>query len=135
MKTIQEIKKEQEIKVSELFDLCLVFFAFSNEQFHENKTKLKEGEKYVPLGHGGYIPKSKVTQYNEGWKSIDKWYKEEVKASKNWEKEILYELNNHECFYVCDIEDAYNVLKDRYTRKQVQTVYNKNRERIQAEQC
>ena len=133
MKTIQEIKKEQQNKVDELLKECLVFFAFSTEQFHANKTPLQEGEKYVSLGAGGYMPKSKINQYSEGFKDINKWYKAEIRTSKNWESEVLYELNNYECFYVNDITDAYNVLKDRYTLKQVKSVYYKHKERIQAE--
>jgi len=43
-KTLHEIKAEKETKVSELIKKCLMFFAFSNEQFAENKTPLQEGE-------------------------------------------------------------------------------------------
>jgi hypothetical protein len=135
MTTIQELKQQQTIKHSELFKECSLFFAFSNEQFTENKTPLQEGEKYVSIGAGGYLPKSKLPLLDKGLKEIKNWYKSEVKKSKNWESEILYELNNYECFYVNDITDAYNVLKDRYSLKQVQTVYYKNKERIQSEQC
>jgi len=135
MTTIQELKQQQTIKHSELFKECSLFFAFSNEQFTENKTPLQEGEKYVSIGAGGYLPKSKLPIFEHGMKEIKNWYKSEVKKTKNWESEILYELNNYECFYVNDITDAYNVLKDRYSLKQVQTVYYKNKERIQSEQC
>jgi len=38
----------------------------------------------------------------------------------------MYELNNHECFYVGDIEDAYAVLSDFYTKDEVQAVFSKN---------
>jgi len=38
----QNIKKEKEAKTSLLIKKCKMFFAFSNKQFEENKTDLKE---------------------------------------------------------------------------------------------
>jgi hypothetical protein len=130
MKTIQEIKKEGQDKLTELFNECGVFFAFSNEQFQENKTPLKEGEKYVSMGAGGYLPKGNVQTYLDGHKAITKWEKAEIKAAKEGkEQHILYELQNHECFYTGDIEDAMPVLP--YPRKDVWKVFLANKERCQ----
>jgi hypothetical protein len=125
MATISELKQIKEKRTNDLLAECSVFFAFSTEQFHENKTQLQEGEKYVRIGAGGYMPKSKVQVFDEGIKIINKWYKDEVSLSKLNESDILYELNNYECFYTGDVSDAYNELKDRYTLKQVKLVYNK----------
>ena len=119
-----EIKQKYQEKLSELFKDCGVFFAFSNEQFEKNKTPLQEGEKYVSLGAGGYLPKSKLDAYINGMKGLNKWEKEEIKKEKKGiEEHILYELHNHECFYTCDIGDAMDVLP--YNRKRVLEVYNK----------
>lgn len=127
MKKYAELKKQREDKLTNLFSECLVFWAFSNEQFNESKTKLEEGEKYVSIGAGGYMPKGKVDAFNDGFKAIEKWYKNEIKLSKLNQVDILYELNNHESFYTCDISEAFEVLKDRYTLKEVKMVYEKHK--------
>lgn len=110
-----------------------MFFAFSNEQFAENKTPLKEGEKYVSLGAGAYLPKGSVDKYISGIKEIEKWYKTTIKENKVRSENILYELCNHEAFYTCDIEDTLLALGSDYTQDEVQAVYNANREKQQAE--
>ena len=103
----EAIKKQAQEKLTVLFNECGVFFAFSNEQFEENKTPLKDGEKYVSIGAGGYMPKSKVDDYITGSKLINKWEKAEIKKLKDGkELHILNELRNYECFYTCDIDDA-----------------------------
>jgi len=42
---------------------------------------------------------------------------------------VLYELNNHECFYTGDIDDAMDVLGEDYSREYVREVYFKHRDR------
>jgi hypothetical protein len=125
-KTYHEIKEEASNKLSVLLKDCKVFFAFSEEQFSENKTELKEGEKYVSIGAGGYMPKSYVKDFIQGQKDIEAWRKSEVKKGKQQEAQILYELNNYECFYTGDIEDAFEVLKDTYSIEQVKKVFYKH---------
>lgn len=123
MKTIDELKKEKQDRYTALFAECGVFFAFSDKQFAENKTPLSEGEKYVAMRNGGYLPKSKVPTYLNSSKAIEKWYKDEVKNGKLAEQEILYELQNHECFYTQDIEDVLEILP--YTSDEIWAVFHK----------
>ena len=128
MKTIQEIKTEREAKQTELFNLCGLFFAFSNEQFTENKTPLKEGEKYVSIGAGGYLPKGNLDTFLNGMEAQRKWYAAEVKANKGARRaNIAYELANHESYYTGSIEDAISALGTGYTRKEVAKVFNQER--------
>ena len=108
-----------------LFKTCSVFFAFSNQQFQENKTPLQEGEKYVSIGAGGYCPKSKAKQLADGFEAIDKAYKDAIKGNKQREANILYELQNHEAFYTNSIEDTLEALGEDYTKEEVQNVYRK----------
>lgn len=122
------IKKEKEKMTSELFEKCGVFFAFSDEQFLENKTPLKEGEKYISIGGGGYMPKGNYDTFKEGMKSITKIGKKKVEENKLAETEILYELNNHECFYTSDYSDVVDMFKGTYTEEQIRDVYNKHHE-------
>ena len=132
MEKIQELKKEQEKKYSELMETCGVFWAFSNEQFDKSKTPLQEGEKYISIGAGGYMPKGNIQKFISESNNIDKWYKSEIKKNKQIAfNEIEYELNNHECFYTGDISDAYDVLKDRHSKKDVLKAYYKLREKYQ----
>jgi hypothetical protein len=124
----QNIKKEKEKMTTELFKECGVFFAFSDKQFEENKTPLKEGEKYVSIGGGGYLPKGKVDAFMKGMKAINSYGKQKVKKGNLQESEILYELQNHECFYTGDISDVVDLFEGTYTVKQIRDVYNKHRE-------
>jgi hypothetical protein len=130
MKNIPELKQEREAKHSELFKKVGLFWAFSNEQFVENKTSLKEGEKYVSIGAGGYLPKGNVDEFIKGMDEISKWYKSEIKKNKAEEKEIAYELHNHECFYTNDISDVVEMFEGVYTEKQIRLVYYKEIQKI-----
>lgn len=123
MKTLHDIKKEKETKVGELITLCAIFFAFSNEQFTENKTPKKEGEKYLSLGAGAYMPKDNYPKWEQGIKDINKWYKAEIKAGKMRKEAIAYELANHEAYYTGEIEATLEALGSDYTEEEVREVY------------
>ncbi len=126
MKSLGEIKLTKENQINDLIKSCLMFFAFSNEQFQENKTPLAEGEKYVSLGAGAYMPKSKLIVYQTGIKEIEKNYRKEIKESKQQDADILYELKNHETIYTGDIDEFLEIFGDRYTREEVKKVFNEN---------
>jgi len=123
MKSIGELKKERQSKNTELFNKVGLFFAFSDKQFEEGKTTLKEGDKYVSIGGGGYLPKSNVDELLNGLEAIKSWYNSEVKKNKAEEKEIAYELNNHECFYTNDLSDVYQIFEGTYTKEQINKVF------------
>ena len=133
LKSIGEIKKEREDKQSELFASCGLFWAFSNEQFATNKTPLKEGEKYVSIGMGGYLPKGNLDTFLNGMESLKKWYKAEIKANKGARRaNIAYELSNHEAYYTGEIEATCSALGSDYTRKEVWAVYCEERQHQEA---
>ena len=123
---IQELKTEHQSRFDNLIRDCQIFFAFSQKQFDDNKPELKDGDKYVSIGAGGYMIKSQVDNYRNGADEIEKWYTEEIKKNDLKEQEILYELSDHECFYTGDIESAVNVLPN-YTAQEVYDVYVKYR--------
>jgi hypothetical protein len=132
MKTLQQIKQEQETKVSQLFKEVRLFWAFSNEQFAENKTPLKEGEKYVSIGHGGYLPKTEVDNFTNGMAAINKWYKEETSTNKKMRRTLIaYELANHEAYYTGDITDTMQTLGKGYTKKEVWKVWHEENKKNQ----
>lgn len=132
----QELKQEQQKKYNDLFDKVGIFWAFNEKQFNEGKEKypLAEGEKYVDIGGGGFIRKSKLKELEAGTKAIRLWFQSENKKlkadRKKREQAVLYELSNYEAFYTGDISDAYDVLKEQgYTREEVRAVYRKNYDR------
>lgn len=126
-----EIRKTKQEKVNQLLTECGVFWAFSNQQFEENKTPLQEGEKYVSIGDGGYMPKGNVEKLRAGFRQINKEERQRMKATPGARIEaIKHELNNYECYYTGDITEALNALGKGYTRAEVLKVYNEVRETI-----
>lgn len=116
-----------EKKRSELFKKCGLIWAFSDEQFAEQKQPLENGDKYVSIGAGGYVPKSKVDMLLDGLAEIRKNREAQTKkmTPKEQYDEISYQLNNHECFYTYDIEPVVDMFKGRYTEKQINDVFMK----------
>lgn len=124
--TYTEIKDEVENRTGELCHGAGLFWAFSREQFEENKTPLEPGDKYASIGAGGYLPKSNADKFVEGMKAIELWRKAAVKQSKA-EEVILYELKNYECFYTGELDDVMEVLAPLgYSYEQVKAVYQSN---------
>lgn len=124
-KTLIEIKKEKEENINKLCVDCGAFFAFSNEQFDENRTPLAEGDKYVSFGGGGYMPKSNKIKWFEGMVAIGKKFFDDIDNNNLKEEYILYELNNHEAFYTGDITSTKEVFGEIYTDEEVMAVYKK----------
>lgn len=121
--TIQEIKQQQSERMSKILKDNNIFFAFSNKQFEENKTPLKDGEKYASLFGGGFIPSSNLEAYKKQTNDLNEWFFNSIKENNLIESHILYELQNHEAFYTYDIEEAFNSLP--YSKEEVQKVFNK----------
>ena len=129
METISNIREIEQNKVDILFKDCGLFFAFSEEQFEKNKTPLQEGEKYVSIGGGGYMPKSKIDYFTTGMELIRKWKRAEIKRTKSEIKEIEYQLSNHECYYTGDISPVTEMFEGVYTETKIRQVYVKNRKK------
>ncbi len=121
-----EIKTEHEKRYSDLFNKCDVFWAFSNEQFAEGRKKhpLKKGEKYIRIPGGGFMPKFNFDEFQTGLTAIKKWKTQAMKEVKA-EEAILYELNNYECFYSCEIDDVVDHFEGKYTIEEIRKVYRK----------
>ncbi|MFZ1704361.1 MAG: hypothetical protein WAT79_08435 [Saprospiraceae bacterium] len=128
--TIHEIKAERDKRISAILTKYGVFFAFSIDQFNDNKTPKDEGEKYLNMGMGAYIPKSKFDAYLADMEDNDKWFKDQVKANDQRRAHIAYELSNHECYYTGDIDSAVTALGDDYTQEEVYKVYIEERQNV-----
>ncbi len=121
----QQIKQKRSDDTNALFTTLGVFWAFSNEQFKEglSKTTLLPGEKLADIGAGGYMPRHNYDALVQGMKAIEKTFKQAIKDAKARTEHILYELNNHECFYTGNIESACEALGDDYKTSEVAEVY------------
>ena len=132
MQTLHELKDIQEQQVSALIKETKMFFAFSNEQFEKSKTSLEDGEKYVNLGAGCFIPKFQVNNFLDGTEKIKKEFSAAVKANKGMRKKLIaYELANHEAWYTGEIDDTMSALGAGYTKKEVWAVWQENKEAMQ----
>lgn len=105
-----------------------LFWAFSKDQFLENKSFLENGDVYITIGGGGYLPKSKYQELQNEWEKIDLWYKNQLKVL-NFKKDesILYELKNYECFYTGDVSEVVASFKGVYTKQEIMAVFNANK--------
>ena len=123
---VQELKAQHQ----EQFNKCLsehwVFWAFSNEQFEEGKTQLEEGDFYVSIGAGGYMPKSKYLPMLKALNVIDKKHRQDIKRVKGSVEEIISSVNDYEG----NIEDAVKEFEGIYTRDYIMKVCSLNAERI-----
>ena len=127
-KTYADVRNERQAATNALIEKSDLFFAFSNEQFEEGMSKatLNEGDELVRF-FGGFIPKSQRPALIAGFEEISKAEREQIKEFKLEEDEVLFELANHEAFYVGDIEDTLQALDGKgYTREFVTQVYRKH---------
>ena len=125
IKRINTINEERSEALNALYKSCKVFWAFSNSQFEQNRTELKEGEKYIDIGHGGYMPKGDVDTLLRGSEDIEKTFKQAIIDNKQRDAHILYELNNYEAFLTTELGPTLDALGDEYTLEEVTEVYKR----------
>ena len=111
-----------ESETTKLFAATGAFFAFSKEQFYEQKT---DGIRYVTLGAGMVAPKEDAGRLVE---ELGRIHSAGIAADvkENGIKAVIRrELFNHECFYTNDISDCCDALIDYpgITRANVLKVY------------
>lgn len=128
MANIQDLQAAKKATYDKLINDCGVFFAFSTEQFHANKTPLAEGEKYIHFGAGGYMPKSQKEKFFAGMDEAEKAYKKALKANRTLlDADIVYNLANHECYYTYDITPVIQLMKGIATPRQIQKVFDREK--------
>ena len=113
-----------EAKQTALFKKTGTIFAFSQKQFEEGR---KDNVKYVNLGQGMLTEEPYIKDVING---LDKIYKDSIKQDikeNGKDKIILRELENHEAFYVGNIEDTIHKLEDYpITEDDISHIYQKN---------
>ena len=125
---VQELMRLRDTASSKLIEETGMFFAFSQNQFDESKTPLAEGDKYMVLGSGTYIPERNFEKYMEGSTKILQDFTKAVDANNLREEYIAYELANHEAWYTYEIEDTKSRLIGTYTDAEIWSVFNKYKE-------
>jgi len=94
---------------TELFKSSGVIFAFSQQQFDEQK---KDGVKYVLVGAGLICPKANIDELHNGLDSIQA-AGVAADISENGVKAIIHrELANHEAQISCSCSDTIEALAD-----------------------
>lgn len=113
-----------------------IFWAFSNQQFEENKThKDAPDNEYLSVMGGGYIHKSNVEKLNVFFNTVVPKLKKEFTDNIKMEDLIEYELINHECYYTGDYTKVVNIIKDYYDMsddkiyEKVKSVYDSTKEK------
>lgn len=121
MKTLNDITQKA---IKEVMKQYGAFWCFSAKQFEEQR---EPGKEYGNCGAGLVCYKGKGGELID---AMDKVYKE---GFKQWvemyglDAIILYELNNHECFYTYDASDAVDKLAPYgVSEEQVLEVFRKN---------
>lgn len=120
MNKYMEVKEKHQRRVNE-FPLG---FAFSNEQFkimmERWNLKEKDTDKILSIGHGGFIRKTDLEEYNKMWDEIRKENQSLIEQDKTGEGYIkdmfVSELENHEYCFTCDLEDTLNALELSYEK-------------------
>lgn len=111
-KDFNEAKKEYDEKYNEELKKAGVFWAFSNEQFEENKThKNASDNEYLYIGIGGYVHKSNKEKLDKFNSEIAPRLKKEFADSIDINDLIDYELVNHECYLTYDYSEVIYLTK------------------------
>jgi len=114
-----------EDKINLLFTKYNAFFAFSKEQFEKQK---KENIEYVSRGAGLYHEAGKSKEFDVDYQLAIKEAIEQDLKENGREAIIERELQNYECYYTYDINEAVIKLSDYdITYDEVRAIFNKNK--------
>jgi hypothetical protein len=128
VKKYNELIKKQSEMMDALLKKCQVFFAFSNEQLKRNREKAGLMEtRLTAIQGGGFLPSSKLEEFDKGYTEIGQWLDEQTKALKLEDAEIEYHLSNYECYYTIDISDAMDATNNKYSKERVWRVFEKTK--------
>lgn len=123
-----KIKKIHQANIDKILDEYKVFWAFSKEQLEQGKmkTRISEDKDLVSIGMGGFCPRKNADKLFAQLDKEENRYNKELKKEKDAkEQAILYELNNHECFYTQNFSAVVEIFKSLYSKKDIATVFNK----------
>lgn len=103
----RDYKKDYEDKYNAELNKTGVFYAFSKEQFNQNKTKKDASDtEYISVGLGGYIHKSDTDKLDKFLNEIAPKLRADFISKVNIDDFIKYELVNYECSYTGDYTEV-----------------------------
>jgi hypothetical protein len=129
LNTYSAIKSKHQTAYDKILSDCQVFWAFNQDQLREGMEKngITKDNKMCSIGMGGYMPVKNNKKMAELLKEEDKRFKEELQELRKQEEgAILYELNNHECFYTGDFQVVIDTFKGVFTPAKIKKVFNKH---------
>ncbi len=130
IKSIANIKQEEQEKISNLFETLGIFFAFSKEQF---ESKKKEGVEYVAADAGMLIPKDNVEKFVQGFEAIIAETKEQFKKHISLDELIADALNNHEACYTGELDDSLEEVQSTFPECTMEDVFRVYRIKMKEE--
>lgn len=128
-KTFKDYKEEYEQAYNKGLEETGVFFAFSKEQFNENKQpKDAKDNEFISVGLGGYIHESNKKKLDDFINIKAKELQETFKSKVKLDDMIEYELINHECYYTGDYLEILDLIRSYYTELSEEEAINKIKE-------
>lgn len=135
---IYKVKEEYDKKYNEELEKTGIFWAFGQEQFEKYRTHKRKNQtnkdniykQYLAVSGGGYIHKKDKPKLDHFFNVIAPQLAKEFISKIDREEFILYELNNHECFYTHRPSDAIPSIKYYYpdlTEEELGKVFNKHK--------
>lgn len=99
-------------KIQKEFNDFPMFFAFSEKQFNEGRSKLgiTSNKDLLSINHGGFIKKSDRDKFTELNESISKQKEDFLNDKQNLIDALVYELGNHEFCITYDEEPTLDAL-------------------------
>ena len=139
MNNYEKEKEDYSKRYNEELNKTGIFFAFSNEQFHQNKIpKEAQDNEFISCGMGMFIHKSNKSNLDHFFEITEKELKKELLSKTTIEEMIQYELINQECYYTEEPFEIIDLIKDYYQetpeeeiKKKIETIYSKNYEKNQ----
>lgn len=126
-KSIFDLEREHQERMSAVFDKHGIFWAFSDEAFEE---KRKPNVEYVGVIGGGCCPKSNVKAFYLDFANLQEERKKAFQSNTTMDEVIVRELANHECYYTGDYSVILEVVKMAFpecTLEDLASVYKRER--------
>jgi len=125
MKYLSEYMEKRQ---TDLFKKTGAFFAFSTDQFNEQK---KEGVKYINCGAGLICEYDNYKELAAGIVAISAAARAQDIKENGIDGIIIRELHNHEAFYTMDIYDTFQTVKQYgISEIEVRTLFNMELDKI-----
>jgi len=105
------VKKWFDKELSNVLTKHGAFWAFSNEQVRTNPLYNKD-VKYVSMGAGLICPKEQAKSLDKAITALNKLCTAKRLKTEGLDGIILYELQNHECFWKGDYDDVIELLAE-----------------------